>query len=71
MTHDLIIALFSHILLFLTTIAGFVFQWMREGRRREWHREQFTTLRQEIHNGKEARVADLRQSGECSSEDSH
>lgn len=43
--------LLGHVFLFLTTIAGFVFQWMREGRRYRWQREQFRSLGQQIENG--------------------
>lgn len=40
--------LLGHLFLFLTTIAGFIFQWFREGRRHVWEREQFRTLGTEI-----------------------
>jgi hypothetical protein len=43
--------LYGHIFLFLTTMAGFAFQWFREARQHRWERERYETLRSEIKNG--------------------
>lgn len=43
--------LLGHVFLFLTTVAGFVFQWFREGRRHAWQREKFDALGRDIKNG--------------------
>lgn len=44
----------GHITLFLTTIAGFIFQWMREGRRHDWEIQEFQKLTTQIKkNGKD------------------
>ena len=43
--------LYGHIFLFLTTVAGFVFQWLREGRQRRWQIEEFRQVKRQIQNG--------------------
>lgn len=45
--------LIAHGLLFLTTIAGFLFQWLREGRRHRWQQEKFDSLERTVKNGHE------------------
>lgn len=51
MTMDPTATIVGHALLFLTTIAGFVFQWFREERRHRWAQEQFQAMKTEIRNG--------------------
>lgn len=51
MTHDALYTLAAHLTLFLTTIAGFVFAWLREGRRHRWQQEQFNQIKTEVKNG--------------------
>lgn len=41
----------GHVFLFLTTLAGFVYSWLREGRRHRWQQEQFQQLGTKIENG--------------------
>lgn len=43
--------LLGHVFIFLTTVAGFIFQWLREGRLHEWQRERFDALGRKIENG--------------------
>lgn len=43
--------LIGHAFIFLTTVAGFVFQWLREGRRHRWQSERFASLEREVKNG--------------------
>lgn len=37
-------AIIGHITLLVTTVAGFVYQWHRERRRHEWHKQELTKL---------------------------
>lgn len=41
----------GHLVLFLTTVSGFVFQWMHESRRHKWEREKYEALKAQIKNG--------------------
>jgi hypothetical protein len=43
--------LIGHVFLFLTTVAGFVFAWLREGRQHRWQVEEFRKLNAEVKNG--------------------
>lgn len=43
--------LWGHVFIFLTTVSGFVFAWLREGRQHRWQREQFADVKREIKNG--------------------
>lgn len=48
MTHDAALTLYAHGLLFATTIAGFIYSWLREGRRHRWQQEENRQLRAEV-----------------------
>lgn len=48
---DHLAVLSGHALIFLTTVAGFVYSWLREGRRHRWQVEQFRALEHEVKNG--------------------
>jgi uncharacterized membrane protein affecting hemolysin expression len=50
MTHEITVLLFSHLTILFTTIAGFVFAWLREGRRHRWQEDQFRQMRDEVKN---------------------
>lgn len=50
-THSMDHTLAGHIFLFLTTMAGFIFQWLREARQHRWQQEQFADVRRDIKNG--------------------
>ena len=59
MTHDVALTVAAHVTILLTTIAGFVFQWLREGRRHRWQQEENRQMRAavdavatEVKNGK-------------------
>lgn len=41
----------GHLVLFVTTIMGFLFQWLREARQHRWHREAMSDLKKKIENG--------------------
>jgi len=43
--------LWGHLFIFATTVVGFLFQWLREGRRHRWQQEQFRALTKEVQNG--------------------
>jgi hypothetical protein len=44
----------GHVLLFLTTVIGFVFQWLREERAHRWQQEEFRKVGAQIKsNGRE------------------
>jgi len=45
---DLRELLVSHVTLLLITIAGFVFQWLRESRHHRWQQEQLDALHRSI-----------------------
>lgn len=51
MSHDLVFTLVAHITILLTTVTGFVYSWLREGRRHRWQIEEFRQMRAEIKNG--------------------
>ena len=38
----------GHLVILLTTIAGFVFQWKREGRRHRWQQEENRQMRASV-----------------------
>jgi hypothetical protein len=46
--HDLAFTLAAHVTIFLTTVAGFVFAWLREGRRHKWQKEENAKMRAEV-----------------------
>ncbi len=39
MTHDVALTVAAHVTILLTTIAGFVYSWLREGRRHRSRRQ--------------------------------
>ena len=51
---DSVHMLVGHILIFLTTVAGFVFQWLREGRRHKWQNDRFQQMSREIKKGQDS-----------------
>lgn len=42
------VTLIGHLVLLLTTLAGFLFQWLREGRRHRWQQEENRQMRAEM-----------------------
>lgn len=45
---DATAAIMGHIVLLVTTIGGFIFAWLREGRRHRWQREQWERMNRKM-----------------------